>query len=44
VYYKVVNIGLNPIKSYYTEITNSIDYFSGFGTEQISVKKNINIY
>jgi hypothetical protein len=31
--YKIVDIGLNLIESYPTKVTNSIDYFGGFGTE-----------
>jgi hypothetical protein len=42
--HEIINIGLDPIKNYPAEITNSIDYFGSFGTEQINVKKNINIY
>jgi hypothetical protein len=42
--HEVVNIGLNPVESYSTKITNSIDYLGGFSTEQVGVKKNINIY
>jgi hypothetical protein len=31
--YKIVNINLNLIKGYPAKITNSINYFGGFGTE-----------
>jgi hypothetical protein len=42
--HEVVDIGLNPIKGYSTKVTNGIDYFSSFNTEQVSIKKDINIY
>jgi hypothetical protein len=42
--YKIINISLDLVESYSAEITNSINYFGSFGTEQVSVKKNINIY
>jgi hypothetical protein len=42
--YKIINIGLDPVESYPAEVTNSIDYLSSFGTEQVSVEKDVNIY
>jgi hypothetical protein len=42
--YKIVDINLNLVESYTTEITNNIYYFSWFATKQVLVEKNIDIY
>jgi hypothetical protein len=42
--HKIINISLDLIKGYTTEITNNIYYFSWFVTKQILVEKDINIY
>jgi hypothetical protein len=42
--HKIINITLDLVEGYTTEITNNIYYFSRFATKQILVKKNINIY
>jgi hypothetical protein len=42
--HEIVDISLNPIESYTTEITNNIYYFSWLATKQILVKKDIDIY
>jgi hypothetical protein len=42
--YKIVNISLDLIKSYTTEIVNNIYYFSWFVIKQVLVEENINIY
>jgi hypothetical protein len=42
--HKVVDIGLDLVKSYSTKVTNSIDYLGSFGAEYVSIKKNVNIY
>jgi hypothetical protein len=42
--HEVFNIGLDLVENYSSEITNRVDYFSCFYSEQILIKENINIY
>jgi hypothetical protein len=42
--YEIVNISLDPVKNYITEITDNIYYFSWFAIKQVLVEKNIDIY
>ena len=42
--HKIVDINLDLIKNYITEITNNIYYFSWLATKQVLVEKNIDIY
>jgi hypothetical protein len=42
--HKIIYIGLDPVKRSSTEATNSINYFSCFGSKQILVEKDIDIY
>jgi hypothetical protein len=42
--YEILNISLDLVESYSFEVTNRIDYLGCFCSEQVLVKKNINIY
>jgi hypothetical protein len=42
--YKIVDINLNLVEGYITEITNNIYYFSWLAIKQVLVKKDIDIY
>jgi hypothetical protein len=42
--HKIININLDLIKNYITEITNNIYYFSWLATKQVLVEENIDIY
>jgi hypothetical protein len=42
--YEVLDIGLDLVKGYALKITNRINYLSCFRSEQVLIKKNINIY
>jgi hypothetical protein len=42
--YEIVDINLNLIENYTTEITNNIYYFSWLATKQVLVKEDIDIY
>jgi hypothetical protein len=44
VVYEIINISLDLIKSYITEIINNIYYFSWLAIKQILVEKDIDIY
>jgi hypothetical protein len=44
VYYKILNISLDPVKSYSSKVINHINYLGCFYSEQVLVEKNINIY
>jgi hypothetical protein len=44
VVHKIVDISLDPIEGYTSEITNNIYYFSRLATKQILVEKDIDIY
>jgi hypothetical protein len=44
VVHEIVNISLDLVKGYITEITDNIYYFSWLATKQVLVKENINIY
>jgi hypothetical protein len=43
-YYEILDINLDPVENYSPEITNRINYFGCFCSEQVLVEKNINIY
>jgi hypothetical protein len=42
--HEIVDISLNLIESYTTEVANNIYYFSWLATKQVLVEKDINIY
>jgi hypothetical protein len=42
--HEIIDINLDPIKSYTAEITDNIYYFSRFATKQVLVEKDIDIY
>jgi hypothetical protein len=42
--HKIVNVSLDPIEGYTTEITNNIYYLSWLATKQILVEEDIDIY
>jgi hypothetical protein len=42
--YEIINISLNLVKGYTTEVINNIYYFSWLATKQILIEENINIY
>jgi hypothetical protein len=42
--HEIIDISLNPIKGYTTEVTNNIYYFSWLATKQVLVKKDIDIH
>jgi hypothetical protein len=42
--YKIVDISLNLVKSYTTEITNNIYYLGWLATKQVLVEEDIDIY
>jgi hypothetical protein len=44
VVHEIVDISLNLIESYTTEIANNIYYFSWLATKQVLVEKDIDIY
>jgi hypothetical protein len=44
VVHEIVNISLDLIKGYTTEVTDNIYYFSWFATKQVLVEKDIDIY
>jgi hypothetical protein len=44
VVHEIVNISLDLIENYTTEVADNIYYFSWFTTKQILVKEDINIY
>jgi hypothetical protein len=44
VVHEIVDISLNLVEGYITEITNNIYYFSRLAIKQVLVEKNINIY
>jgi hypothetical protein len=42
--YKIVDISLNLVESYTSEIANNIYYFGWLATKQVLVEENIDIY
>jgi hypothetical protein len=42
--HEILDISLNLVESYSPEVTNGIDYFSCFRSEQVLIEKNIDIY
>jgi hypothetical protein len=44
VVHEIVDISLDPIKSYTAEITDNIYYFSRLATKQVLVEKDIDIH
>jgi hypothetical protein len=44
VIHEIINISLDLIKNYISEVANNIYYFSWLATKQILVEKNINIH
>jgi hypothetical protein len=42
--YKILNISLDPVEGYSPKITNSINYFNCFRSEQVLIEENINIH
>jgi hypothetical protein len=44
VVHKIIDINLDPIKSYTAEVTNNIYYFSRLATKQVLVEEDIDIH
>jgi hypothetical protein len=42
--YEIVDISLDPIKSYTAEVADNIYYFSWLATKQVLVEEDIDIY
>jgi hypothetical protein len=42
--YKIINISFDPIENYPLEIADCINYLGCFGSEQVLVEEDINIY
>jgi hypothetical protein len=42
--YKIIDISLDLVESYTTEVADNIYYFGWFATKQILVEENIDIY
>jgi hypothetical protein len=42
--YEILDISLDLVENYSPEVTNRIDYFGYFRSEQVLVEENINIY
>jgi hypothetical protein len=42
--HEIIDISLNLIENYTTEVTDNIYYFGRLATKQVLVEENINIY
>jgi len=42
--HEVVDVGLDPIKSYTSKVTDSMDYFGCLRSKQVLVEKDIDIH